>query len=699
VLLFRLTAQPIEARDEKLRSLEGDFMYYFSCPKSAGQSVQVPSGQNIRLENTKDGELCTLTAKNAKSDFVPVGRSYNGNHWESVAGPYPSIEYNCESSYCETILPHDIKHQHIATFELRMMPSISLSKRDEIARFLEQTTFGTEPGELAEMEQKATEKTDLMHLFSEWVYDQIYNVTATSHRAFFRQYANSPFFRPGKEGGQKRPCQLGARWRWYSFTRNDLREQLTVEKVGSRFLLSVNGVRRTMVGNLVFESNVKFRHKQQASFTICRVEETVYGKFGILYDGKCEFFKVGNPAVRLYGMTPKPDYIFNINTSKKSNFEIHTYFNEKLEEFTEILVLKKNLNAELCNIIPYPTGHNVYAELSNGQHMIFEPTLDLAENRNQKPLDDGGGKVLLDNSRVTHCANVERNFLNEQNCQLSSHANACAPRGKVEGSVVLSPVMLKKFFEVLKRPVYAVTGLLIEDDDSVSSPCTPGKKSRWQLIDACIENVKPETSELLGALLKNSGRRNPNIKDILLLPDEGVCHWKDLGKRQMYVNVDSQCYMSIHPDSFNVYDFTDWAALHPGGKDPILNPGKLGRHQLNFPDTHPMSRWKVYKEKLLYVGRLGDELEFSDITVGQLKSIEIAKELGIYIPEPSGVNTLVCGSPNEVANDEPSISRFSIRDGAETKVLSNDEFSQQRKTVWTTIALKGKDQLRQRVAW
>lgn len=694
------------------RSLaEGDFVYYFSCPTTVGQSIQVPSGEKVRLENAKHGELCTLTAKNAKSDFVAVGRSYNGHDWESVAGPYPFLEYKCEQSHCEIILPRDTpqkqqqqqQQQQFVTYELNLMPSISppLSKRDEIARFLEQTTFGTEAGELAEMEQKAMDTSDLMPLFTEWVHNQIYNVTATSHRAFFRRYATPPLFHRGKEGVPTRPCDRGARWRWYSFTRYDLREQLHVAKMNDRFVLSVNGVMRTMVGNLEFESNVKFRHKSQDSFTICRVEERVDGKFGILYNGQCEFFKVGNPAVRLFGMKPKPTHVLNINATKKSDFEVRTYFNQHLEEFSEILILKKTLNLDLCNSIPYPTTdhNNVYAELSNGQHLIFEPTLELAENRNQRPSIDGGGKAVAVSDRVAYCANVERNFLNEHNCKLSSHDNACAPRGKVEGSVVLSPMMLKTFFGLLNRPVYAVTGLRIEDDDSVGTPCTIGKISRWQLVDTCTENVKPETSELLGTLLKVPGHGNPNFKDITLLPEEGACHWKDVDKKQLYVKVDSQCYMNIHPDLFNVYDFTNWAELHPGGKDPIINPGNLGHHQLKFPDTHPMSRWQVYKEKLLYVGKLGDEVEFSDIPVGQLKSFEIAKQVGIYIPESDGVNTLVCGSPNEVANNELSIPRFFIRHGAQKEFLKNDEFSQQRKTIWTTIALNGKDQLRQRVAW
>jgi hypothetical protein len=105
------------------------------------------------------------------------------------------------------------------------------------------------------------------------------------------------------------------------------------------------------------------------------------------------------------------------------------------------------------------------------------------------------------------------------------------------------------------------------------------------------------------------------------------------------------------------------------------------------------------QRKALVCWNIGDELEFSDIPVGQLKSMKIAKEVGIYIPEPDGEGTLVCGSPNEVNNDATSIPRFFIRHDGQTNFLKNDEFSQQRKTIWTTIALNGQDQLRQRVAW
>ena len=119
---------------------------------------------------------------------------------------------------------------------------------------------------------------------------------------------------------------------------------------------------------------------------------------------------------------------------------------------------------------------------------------------------------------------------------------------------------------------------------------------------------------------------------------------------------------------------------------------------MQFPSDHLMIRWGVNRDKLQYIGRLGDELEFADIPIGGLKNKAVAEAFGIYVPKPEGRNILICGSPNEVASNELSIPRFFVSQG-ETEVLRNNEYAQQRKTVWAMIALHGHDQLRQRMAW
>jgi hypothetical protein len=160
--------------------------------------------------------------------------------------------------------------------------------------------------------------------------------------------------------------------------------------------------------------------------------------------------------------------------------------------------------------------------------------------------------------------------------------------------------------------------------------------------------------------------------------------------------------MSTHPDNFSVYDFKKLASKHPGNTESqnfIETPAKEGLHRLQYPNHHPSARWASQKSKLKYIGKLGDTLLIDDIPIWDLRNRYIAEEFGFYTPKPEGQNTVVCGSPDEVVNDALSIPILSITQGPPLDSINDDAFSQQRKTVWTMIALHAKDQLRQRMAW
>ena len=59
---------------------------------------------------------------------------------------------------------------------------------------------------------------------------------------------------------------------------------------------------------------------------------------------------------------------------------------------------------------------------------------------------------------------------------------------------------------------------------------------------------------------------------------------------------------------------------------------------------------------------------------------------------------IVCGSMGEVANDPTLTETFDVR-SKELTFSSTDSLSNQKKVVWTEIALNAADQLRQRTAW
>ena len=63
---------------------------------------------------------------------------------------------------------------------------------------------------------------------------------------------------------------------------------------------------------------------------------------------------------------------------------------------------------------------------------------------------------------------------------------------------------------------------------------------------------------------------------------------------------------------------------------------------------------------------------------------------------------VVCGSPGEIANDNPSIESFDEFDRSDFEKPSNfhhKDWYKQRTQVWTEAVLTAPDQLRQRVAW
>ena len=111
-----------------------------------------------------------------------------------------------------------------------------------------------------------------------------------------------------------------------------------------------------------------------------------------------------------------------------------------------------------------------------------------------------------------------------------------------------------------------------------------------------------------------------------------------------------------------------------------------------------MSRWSTRKQELEFVGRLGDDMEFVDIPVRQLQSRQVAESFGLYTAKPEGKNILICGSPYEYGNWMKKVPRFHLSQIIDSG-MNDEEFGQQRRTVWSMIALTSEDQLRQRVAW
>ena len=252
--------------------------------------------------------------------------------------------------------------------------------------------------------------------------------------------------------------------------------------------------------------------------------------------------------------------------------------------------------------------------------------------------------------------------------------------------------------------MYAVTNLRLKDDYEVEAPCVHGIRSRWKKVTSsrvCFNNVGEHTAAVFRDLINDSEDPNPHVKD-LVTPSSASCDRDDENTLQMIVQVGGECWKNVHPNHLNVYDFSEWKNTHPGSE---TNPKSIekfatkGSHVLVYPTSHAMARWNGNDQKLPYLGRLGDEVDFRDFP-DTLRGRIVAEAFGLATPNTDDVGTkaIVCGSPFEVASKLFRTS-FSMIRRPESDIYDPRVYSQQRRTVFTMIALDAPDQLRQRVAW
>jgi hypothetical protein len=178
--------------------------------------------------------------------FKPLGRSYSGFNWEASSGEFSTLSWSCTVDSCLVSLPSlptDSVYQ-LTTFD---GSQLNYTTSDEVARFLEQATFGATNADIGSMSN-----TNLSQSFARWVYNQQKEVPMTSHRAFFRQHMNDRMEFATQQGAVTHPCQEGARYRRYAFSSLDQTKFLTITTVGTKKILRVNGFVRTVVEGPIY---------------------------------------------------------------------------------------------------------------------------------------------------------------------------------------------------------------------------------------------------------------------------------------------------------------------------------------------------------------------------------------------------------------------------------------------------------------
>ena len=210
----------------------------FVCSKTAG-SVDILISGEIDISNSKLSTLCTLTEITNDSFLKPVARSYNGTDWETSAGDFVYMGIKCFSGVCRVSLPPlSLGSRYQLTTFLRP----SYSRMDEIARFLEQATFGPTLQDIATFKA-----ANLQLSFAKWIKTQQRSKGLTSHREYFRRRLNARTEVSTPMAAATHPCQAGTRYRLFAFSSKDLGKILTIQTVGKYSKLIIDGFVRTVV--------------------------------------------------------------------------------------------------------------------------------------------------------------------------------------------------------------------------------------------------------------------------------------------------------------------------------------------------------------------------------------------------------------------------------------------------------------------
>lgn len=733
-------------------------------------------GSRVAIATSSDGTLLTLVllAPDGRS-FKPVGRSYSGRDWETSAGEFArTVVFDCggrDDSSCTVVLPElpgDGSIYQLTAFE---KPAY-YTDRDVVARFLEQTTFGATLDEIDRFDTPGTLE------FARWIQDQQTNVPIMSHRELYRRHLNAQFPVPNPTGPVTAPCQAQSRYRRSAFSVKDIDRILTIQTLegagqtddgSSKKALSIDGNLRTIVdASAVFVAYDDFFGAvdwKDGDYVVCYVFnwfEDLDSPLPILLvdhpdyeDCISIFFQLpggdfqSNPLVRLAGMAllegagiPKPLVIDILEQDAEPLDLVYAQLFEPVRQ--EIILLN---SIEGCPETTYANSEDSTFVRWQNTLYLHDPRFVLLDNPVTQPLEDGGGEISASLYNpyspdfTTMCSNVPRSFLNEGGCFLSESPSACpyVSRGDEYGDGGTAPAgtlfqinhdSIRTIYNVTGAGeagtvyLYAVENLNITMDPTAQAPCQTASISRW-IPGECTGRgpaVTSATNRLIAEIITWFKEENENdyVLDIYHPEDlDTTCSEQDMnavGFEVADLDDSTACWRNVHPDHWNVYDFTDWSTSHPGNsavRNPIKEFAEDGNSTLVFPSWHELSRWNNYKEQFGYGPvRYGDMFSFYYLPYEHI-SQELAEALGLDLETDTdsdgGISTnglqgptLVCGSPFESKNN-PELGGNQGRGAFDASTFiyqtSYEELTSQRRTVWIRAIMEDSGQLRQRVAW
>ncbi|KAL3914037.1 MAG: hypothetical protein SGARI_000341 [Bacillariaceae sp.] len=474
----------------------------------------------------------------------------------------------------------------------------SYTQYDEIARFLEKTTFGPTRDEIFDGSFPGA---------TEWMRQQFEDAPISSHRQYYRERVTDWHGATSEFGLlQFEPCEVGARYRKYSFLKNDRDRWISFEQSpfdSNKAIMHVDERVVSVVDLPLGTGNNRWGVDDPIQ--ICgEPMEGIGGRIRLRLNGGCLhlYFNgtYGNPPV--YFDDDHLDYVkepvVSLETGSYSEVMTQYFF----KGITEMLHVTSALGEVNCNmtdnaILGFPERLVLGRTTVNStdEYWVHTPVFLTNKNDLEQPLIDGG-KIAVDLTESApyekrrfraFCSNVPRTFLNEDTCVLSD--SACS---KLEGSdkdIDLTEKNLEKIYTATggeggseTRYVYIITGLRNEQPDGMSMsmcdmgmdmdgdaplmpyPCTPGTRSRWMKTPMTETNCtggtewEDSTKAIFEDLLQSSTDPNPYLTDVFFPMVGTTCDELDANEFDFKIEIDGTCYENTHPDNYQVRDMTYW---------------------------------------------------------------------------------------------------------------------------------------------
>lgn len=612
-----------------------------AAPTFTGAHIHPPIGYTaiavpgeVRLGISGIGQILLLsqviTTNGVDRTPVPAGRSYEGHDWEAVDPIH--LSFDCSSGvYCLVTLPSvpgETVEYTIDTYQPDVLDS------DQMAwRLLQQATFGPTM-------ESITHASSLTA--SEWVVEQM-SIAPTSHRAHFRQRTSSRLRQNTYSFGIHDVCEPGSRWNNYTFSMRDIGNEITEEYTASNtYALYVDGIVRTEV-SAQLQSSMSLG---LGPWKICEVNEYVGGNVIVSSsDGDCseedERDSFANPSVSFvqYANDIEGAYLVDLNPVRLD---------------TKIL---DSLPGECSFDMNWP---HFVRDINTNEYYVSDRRVQLQDNT-----FDAAHTVERQDA-YRQCPVVPKTFLNEAHCV--PRTDCGAPRYS-SANFVLNAENIRKFYTLEGLFVYRMD--IPVDENETPDVCDltiPHRFVRRTDTGGCGGEATVLDESILDAVeyhINAAVSLNPDtpVLDVEMTTDR-ICSDPSRSTVGAKFEVGSSCWQHSHPLSWNVYDMSSWAILHPGNpaafnewrRNPIAafaereNNGPLEDSvTLVYPSWHDKAFFTGRLWRFPYIGRWGENVDFADLPTSVLGP-NVADDLGSTLIGYDGVFEL-CGSVNEVSND------------------------------------------------